>query len=319
MDFAARSRLAVFCAIGAAASFSLGDAIVRMLSDSLPLHEIIFIRTLVSLPLTIAVLVPLEGSWRLLRTKRPMWHVYRGLAVVIATLSFFSALAAVPISLAAAVYFTAPLMITAFSAILLNEKVNRRRWAALAAGLIGVLLIIRPGTGDFQWTLLLPLIAAFAYAVLNTTTRSVGLDEPASTMSFYIQITFLVSAIMFGLLVGHGRFAGSGNPSLEFLLRAWTIPKTDELVLIAVTGITNFVGAYLISQAYRLGESGLVTPFEYVALITAVFYGYLFWDEIPDFLASAGILLILFAGVYVAVREARVDIVSTLRRNFLRW
>jgi len=314
VDQNARSRLAVCCAALAASSFSMGDAIVRMLSDTLPLHQIVLMRSLVSIPLTLTILVPLEGGLRMLRTKRPMWHLWRAVALTVASISFFSAIASVPLAQATAVFFTAPLMITALSAFLLKERVNCRRWMALAAGLVGVVLVVRPGASEFQWTLLLPLVAAAAYAVLNTMTRSVGTDEPACAMTFYIQLTFLATGCVIGLAIGDGRLAGSDNPSIEFLLRAWVWPGQGDLLLIAATGACNFSGAYLISQAYRFGESGLVAPFEYIAVVTAGLYGYLFWKEVPDVLALTGTFLIVGAGIFIATREARLDFGETIRR-----
>jgi len=138
-------------------------------------------------------------------------------------------------------------------------------------------------------------------------TRKIGMKDSASTMAFYLQVMFIAGSMCFWLVAGDGRYAGSENASLEFLLRAWVWPHSDDVLIIIAIGVMNAFGGYLISQGYRLAEASAAAPFEYVAVPLAVLWGVLVWGELPDAIAMVGIVLIVAAGVFVAVREMWAD------------
>jgi drug/metabolite transporter (DMT)-like permease len=151
---------------------------------------------------------------------------------------------------------------------------------------------------------LLPLFAAACYAALHTFTRKIGATESALSMIFYIQLTFIAVSAAIGLAVGNGRFAGTGDPSLDFLLRAWVVPTGPDLAIITVVGVSTALAGFAIGQAYRLSEAALVAPFEYAAMPLSVLWGWLVFDELPDAISFAGIALILAAGLALVWREA---------------
>jgi len=171
----AGSLLGIACVIGAVVTFATQDMAIKWISGDYPLHEIIFVRALVALILTLSILVPLEGGYRNLRTTRLPLHLLRGLAVVIANMAFFTGLATLPLGEATAIFFVAPLLITALSVPLLGERVGARRWLAILVGLGGVTVMLRPGSGGFHPAFLLPLTAALAYALLQIMTRKLGM------------------------------------------------------------------------------------------------------------------------------------------------
>jgi len=119
-------------------------------------------------------------------------------------------------------------------------------------------------------------------------------------MAFYLQVMFITSSLAIFLFAGDGRFAGSDNRSLEFLLRAWSWPSSFDLAFMVVVGVLNAFGGYLISQGYRLAEVSVVAPFEYVAIPLAVIWGFLIWSDFPDAISWIGICMILGAGLFVA-------------------
>ena len=213
-----------------------------------------------------------------------------------------------------AIFFVAPLIITAFSAILLREYVGPLRWSALAVGMLGVVLIVKPGSLGFQWAVVLPALSALAYAGLHTFTRYMGPTESALTLSAYIQLVFLGFCSLMGLAFGSGNWAGTGHPATEFLLRPWTWPTASDFLMFAMAGASSAIGGYLIGQAYRSSAAGLVAPFEYTALVLAVFWGYVFWDEMPSIVTAIGIALILSSGVFVAIRENLRNLPPSARR-----
>ena len=310
--------IGVSCACMASVAFTLNDAAIKFLSGDYPLHEIVFVRATVAMLITLLIIMPFEGGFSNLDTKRPGLHVIRGLLLVMANMTFFLSLATIPLSEATAIFFMAPLLITIFSVVFLGEKVGPWRWGAVAVGLVGTMIMLRPGSASFQPTALLPLIAAIGYAGVLTLTRWIGLSEKASTMAFYIQLTFISVSAGFGLVAGDGRYQDIGGPSLNFLFREWIMPSTADLAIMFGIGVASAAGGYLISQAYRICEAALIAPFEYLALVLAIIWGVTLFGEWPDLLAWAGIALILFAGLFVFWRESRVNRQIASRRPMPR-
>lgn len=300
------SRLVgMVCVMLAVTIFSVQDMVFKWFSDRYALHQLVFIRSCVAMLTSLAILVPLEGGYKNLLTKRWKMHLMRGVAIVFGNMFFFMGAAALPFSEAVAIFFVSPLIITLMAVPILGEKFSIHRFAAVITGLTGALIIIRPGGVTFQAAALLPLLAAIAYSSMQMMTRKLGLAEKASTMSFYIQVMFLSSSAAMGLLTGNGRFAGSDDPSMEFLLRAWSWPEHTDMLIICALGFFNAFGGYLISQGYRMSEASLVAPFEYVAIPLSVLWSVLIWSQWPDAYAWLGISLICGAGIYIALREAR--------------
>ena len=298
------NTLGIVCVLLAVMFFSASDMLIKWLGGTYPLHEIIFVRAFVALCIIAGLFVPLEGGYRNLLTKRMPLHILRGCSVIIANMAFFTGVASLPIADATAIFFVAPLFITALSVPFLGEKVGFRSWAAVSVGLMGVIIIIRPGTDAFKWAALAPILAALAYATMQITARRLGVTEKASVMAFYIQLTFLCFCTLAGLTVGDGRLAeGLEDPSLLALLRAWRMPSTDDLLVMLGVGALSACGAYLISQGYRSVEATIAAPFEYIAMPMAVMWGVVVFGELPDKVAIGGILLIVASGLYSFWRE----------------
>jgi drug/metabolite transporter (DMT)-like permease len=262
----------------------------------------VFTRSCIAILLTV-YFAHLEGGIGLLRTRRLWLQLTRGLLMVIGATSYFLALAAMPLADAAAIFFVAPLFITALSVPFLGERVGPWRWAAVCAGMAGVVVMLRPGQGLVEIAALLPIGGALAYATMQMLTRRLGDTERASTLAFYIHVCFIAVGAVFGLIAGDGRFAGGGHPSLEFLLRAWAWPSGFDAFLMLSSGVLVAIAGYLMAQAYRLAEANLLAPFEYTALPFAVLWGVLWWGDWPDATAFLGIAMIVGSGLFVFYRE----------------
>lgn len=292
-------------ALAAAFCFSLNDVSIKFLSGNYALHEIVLIRSVTGMIILLAVFLPYSGGLSALRTRRIGIHLLRSLCVVFANTMFFLGIAVLPLAEGVALFFVSPLLIAVFSVIFLKETVGPLRWGAISVGLIGVLVVLRPGTAVFQIASLFPVAAAIGYAALHMLTRYIGRTESALTMTFYIQATFIAISLAMGITVGDGRFGESENGSLEFLLRAWTVPATKDYAIFLLLGVASAFGGYFISQAYRVAEAAVVAPFEYVAMPLAVFWGLTVFGDWPDLFALFGILLILGSGLFLIWREAR--------------
>lgn len=295
--------------------FSLNDVTMKFLSGGYALHQIVLIRSIVGMSVVMLLMVPFQGGIPALKTRRIGAQFLRAGLVFFANMTFFLGLAALPLADAVALFFVSPFVITIFSVLFLGETVGGRRWAAVGVGLIGVLIILRPGTSAFQLASLLPIAAAFGYGGLHIMTRYLRNTESTVSMVFYIQLMFILATCVLGLVMGDGKFATTTNPSLEFLFRPWVQPEASDLPFILVLGFFASVGGYFISLAYRLGEAALVAPFEYLALPLSIILGMLLFDEWPDAVAWVGIALILTSGLYTVWRENQLAKRQTPKRQ----
>ncbi len=307
------TKLGALCAATSVIFFSINDVAIKFLSGGYALHQVVLIRSLIGLLIIVTIIAPLTTGRNIARTKKLKMHMLRGLCVVVANMTFFLGLAAMPLADAVAIFFISPLVITLFSVVFLGEVVGPRRWAAIAVGFIGVLVMMRPGTASFQIASLLPLVAAICYAGLHTLTRRIGSTESAATMAFYIQIMFIIVGVLFGLIVGDGRFGDQSDPSLAFLFRAWTWPLPGDYPIFLTIGAGIAIAGYLISQAYRVAEASFVAPFEYLALPMSVILGMLVFGEYPGGWDYFGMALILGAGLFTVWREAQTKPVALQR------
>lgn len=294
----------ILCLVVAIACLTVNDALVKWLSPDLPLHEITLLRSCIALPL----LLPLawfEGGWHAFATRRPLLHFIRGSLLVVANAFFFTALAAMPLAETVTLFYTAPLFICLLAWPVLGERVGALRWAAIAAGMCGVVVMMQPGAEVFRPVSLLPVAAAFCYAAMTMMTRRLGLRDSAVALTFYIQLAFIAISAVSGLLLGGGDFDRYRDPSLEFLMRAWIWPDAAQWQALAVCGLIVAFGGYLISQAYRIGEAGAVAPFEYASLPFALLVGLYIWGDWPDGRAFAGAGLIIGGGLAMLYFENR--------------
>ena len=314
---ASTTNLGILCAIGAATAFSFNDMAIKFLSGDYPLHQIVFVRATIGLIITLAVFAQLEGGIKL-RTQWPWHHAFRAALLATANMLFFTSIASMPLADATAIFFVSPLLITGMSVIFLKEVVSPRRWLCVIVGLIGVIIIVGPGRESFQIAAILPALAALCYGATHMMTRRLRGTESAATMAIYIQLAFVIFAGGFGLVAGDGSYLSSENPSLVFLFSAWTWPPAIDFAVMAITGLASATGGYLITQAYRLSEAGLVAPFEYLALIFALIWGFTIWGEVPTQTVALGIVLVLGSGIYLAVREAKLGARQSAQKTSAR-
>ncbi|EEW26940.1 DMT family transporter [Rhodobacter ferrooxidans] len=295
--------IGILCALGGAATLSINDMAIKFLSGAYPLHEVVLARSVIGMTVLLVMMRGSDGHFGAMRTRQLPLHLARMGCVVMSNVMYFLGLAALPLADAVAIVFVSPLLITAFSVLLLGEKVGPRRWAAVAVGLAGVVVMTRPGAGVVQPAALLVLGSAVFYALMQILTRRMAASESAMTMSFYVQLAFIVVSSAMGLAVGDGRFGAQPDASLAFLLRPWVWPQLADIPAFLATGVSVAIGGLLISQAYRLCAAGLVAPFEYVAMPLAIFWGALIFGQWPDLTAWIGIALICGAGLYTFWRE----------------
>jgi len=302
--------LAALTLCGGVMIFSGQDWIIKLLSGDYPVHQAIAIRGVVAVLILLAYIAH-SGKLHHLRSPRAGLLVVRGLVLMVAYTTYYLAFPAMPLANVVALWFTVPLFVTALAGPVLGEKVGMRRWAAAIVGFAGVLVIVRPLTDAFSLASLLPVASALSYSISALMARRMGATESAPVMSFYQNLVYLLVALVMAAVFGGGAYEGTGNPSLEFLMRGWVNPTSRDLALLAACGVIASVATVLLTQAYRMAEANFVACFEYSAIIWATLGGYLFWNEVPDVYTFVGAALIVAAGLYVLFGAQRASPLET--------
>lgn len=303
-----RSNLrAILYLVSGIAIVSVQDLILKLLSTGYPLSEAMVLRSVTAVPFMLAITWGFDGSLASLVSRGWGAMLARGLLNFLAYTAYYLALAALPMATTVALYFTAPLIIVILSVVMLKEHVSAPRWLAVALGFAGVLLMVRPGGDLFDWAALLPIFCGFAYALSMIMARRMGTRDSAAAMAFWGNIAFLLCSLALSAVFGSGHHAEAMHPSLVFLTRGWTMPSPFDALLMCACGVIAAVGLTLLTQAYRIGQSSVVAPFEFSFAFWGILWGWLFWNQLPDLLGALGIVIIIGAGIYVLRAEGTGD------------
>ena len=281
---ALQPRRAALLMLVSVALFALMDAGLKTLSAHYPPFQVAAMRGLSSLPLVLGWALASAGAGALLRVRWPL-HLVRGVLGIVMMASFVYALKRLPLSTAYSIFFVAPLLITALSVPILGEHVGPRRWTAIAVGLLGVLVVLRP-TGEGVLTLagLAVLVAAFGFAVSAILVRVLARTDSTQATTFWLLALMALGA---GLLAWPG----------------WVPLRGEHAAIIAGIGIAGALGQYTITEAFRSGEASLVAPLEYSALVWGVLLDLSLWGVLPDGLTWLGAAIIVGSGLYLIRRE----------------
>lgn len=261
----------------------LSDVTAKYLSSSLPSIEITWIRFLVFFLIMTPAMIPGSPLFAL-KTGRRKLQFMRGAAVLGSSLFFITGLGFLPIAEASATGFVAPMFVTALSIVFLNEVVGLRRWMATAVGLLGVIIILRPGTSAFHVAAFFPLMSALAWACTLIMTRMLSATERAITTMAYSSIA--------GLLI------------LSMLVPfVWVTPTWQAVALGVFIGVASTAGQWIVVLAFRYADASVLAPFSYTQLLWVTFLGFVVFGEIPDVWTVVGAGFIVASGLYTAHRE----------------
>lgn len=276
-----RGILAMVTAMGL---FACGDTLMKIAATHLPTGELIFFRALFVTGLVLAALVML-GQLAQVRRACIAPVGCRAAGDVGSAFLFQSALAYMPLADLMSVTQIGPLLMTAASAVYLKEAVGWRRWTAAAVGLVGVLLIIRPGASTSSWWALAALASVFSSVFKDLATRRVDPSIPTLAVLVYSS----VASIAFGLLLA--------------LFDPWSMPDARMLAILLGAAIFSMTGQFCSIVAMRSGELSVVAPFRYALIVFAIVLGYLVWGHLPDLIGFTGIAIVVGAGMYTFHRE----------------
>jgi drug/metabolite transporter (DMT)-like permease len=261
----------------------ISDVTSKYLSATLPSIEIAWIRFLVFALIMVPAMLPGSPLFAL-RTGRPGLQVMRGVALLGSSLFFISGLRFLPIAEASATGFVSPLFVTALSIVFLSESVGVRRWLATAVGLIGVLIILRPGSSSFHPAVFFPLVSALSWACMLIMTRMMSGREAAITTMTYSSI------------VGVGILSA-------LVPLVWVAPSWHDILFGILVGLASTVGQWIVVLAFRYADASVLAPFSYTQLLWVSILGFLIFGEVPDVWTVTGAVFIVASGLYTAHRE----------------
>jgi len=268
----------------AVAMFAMMDAGLKQLSTHYPPFQVASLRGAASLPLVLVWAIATAGIAPLLRVRWSL-HLLRGVLGVAMMATFVYAVSKLPLSTTYSIFFVAPLLITALSVPVLGEKVGPRRWTAIAIGLIGVIVLLRPtGEGMISLAALAVLVAAVMYAVSAITVRVLARTDSTQSMMVWLMVM---------IAVGAGALAWP----------EWVTIRREDFWLIAGIGVAGALGQYAITEAFRMGEASAIAPLEYTALVWGVLFDLTFWGVLPDAITWIGAGIIVASGLYLIRRE----------------
>ena len=277
-------------------TFSVMDLLVKWSSDY-PTGEVLFFRGFFGL-LPTYFLIPKNKLKTFYTTERSKEHLFRCLMGLMALIAIVIALRELPLAVVVSLSYAAPLFITVLSIFLLSEKVGVFRWLAVLIGFVGVIIIAEPGFKGMNYLYFLPLIFCIGMAFVTITIRKLSTTEPIWLISIFFTITISIAG-------------------LATIPMGWIMPNFQDFILLTLIGVTGGSANLFLTQSYKLSEVSLVAPLKYLALVFAIIFGYLIWNEVPTVKTLIGAPLVVLASLIIFRREIyhKQKIPSTTRHE----
>ena len=279
------TKAGVSVMLAATTALSVMDALTKHVATLYPAPQILWIRYMVFAFYGLAVTLRRRGK-AALRTKVLWLQIARGLLLAVEILIFIVAFRHLPLADIQAIAGAGPLAATALAVPILKETVGMRRWSAIGVGMIGLLIIIRPGFDHFDPLLLLPLGGVLLYALYQVLTRVVARHDHPDTSALYTGLVGLAAMTLVGPFF-------------------WQAPDATGLALMLTIGVIGLVGHTLLIRALTLAPASVLQPFNYTMIVWAVIFGYLFYDDLPDIPTITGATIIVAGGLYAFHRERK--------------
>ena len=263
-------------------AFSIMDLIVKW-SENYPIGEVLFFRGFCGM-IPIFFLIPKERYFNFYKTNRPFLHFKRCVSGLVAIVAIFIALRKLPLATVVSITFAAPIFTTIMSILFLSEKVGLYRWLAVLVGFIGVLIISEPGFSSLNLYYIYPIIFCLGLSYVAIAIKQLSSTEPVWLIGLYFSFSIMIM-------------------SFFTLPQGWIMPNLKDLFLLCMVGILGGLANLWLTQSYKFAEVSLVTPLKYLALIFAIFFGYMFWDEMPTTKTLLGAALVIISSIIIFRRE----------------
>ena len=263
-------------------AFSIMDLIVKW-SENYPIGEVLFFRGFCGM-IPIFFLIPKERYFNFYKTNRPFLHFKRCVSGLVAIVAIFIALRKLPLATVVSITFAAPIFTTIMSIFFLSEKVGLYRWLAVLVGFVGILIISEPGFSSLNFYYIYPIIFCLGLSYVAIAIKQLSSTEPVWLIGLYFSFSIMIM-------------------SFFTLSQGWIMPNLKDLFLLCMVGILGGLANLWLTQSYKFAEVSLVTPLKYLALLFAIFFGYIFWDETPTIKTLLGAALVIISSIIIFRRE----------------
>jgi len=263
-------------------AFSIMDLIVKW-SENYPVGQVLFFRGFCGI-IPIFFLIPRERYFNFYKTDRAFLHFKRCIFGLIAIVSIFIALRNLPLATVVSITFAAPIFTTIMSIFFLSEKVGLYRWMAVLVGFIGIVIISEPGFNSLNFYYIYPIIFCLGLSYVAIAIRQLSETEPVWLIGLYFSFSIMIL-------------------SFFTLPQGWVLPGLKDLLLLIMLGILGGLANLWLTQSYKFSEVSLVTPLKYLALVFAIIFGYIFWNEIPTIKTLIGSTLVIISSIIIFRRE----------------
>jgi len=275
-------------------AFSIMDLIVKW-SENYPVGEVLFFRGFCGV-IPLLFFIPRERYFDFYKTNRALLHFKRCASGLIAIVAIFIALRKLPLATVVSITFAAPIFTTIMSIFLLSEKVGMYRWMAVIVGFIGILVISEPGFTSMNLYYLYPIVFCLGLSYVAIAIKQLSSSEPVWLISFYFSVSIMIL-------------------SFFTIPQGWLLPSAKDLFLLSTLGILGGLANLWLTQSYKFADVSLVTPLKYLALVFAIFFGYIFWNEVPTFKTLIGSALVIISSVIIFRREIQLKKQVSISRH----
>ena len=229
-------------------------------------------------------MIPRDRFKNFYQTKRLGLHFLRCVSGLIALISIFIALRNLPLATVVSISFAAPIFTTILSIVFLSEKVGKYRWLAVIVGFVGIIIITEPGFSSLNIYFIYPIIFCLGLSYVAIAIRQLSTTEPIWLIALNFSAAITIASFF----------------TIPF---GWIMPDIKDLILLSFIGIFGGVANLWLSQSYKFSEVSLVTPLKYLALVFAIIFGYLIWNEVPSIKTLLGALLVIISSIIIFRRE----------------
>ena len=291
----------IFILLGMA-TFSIQDALIKFIYNDAALYELYFGRTLAAVILLVSYL-KFSNKKINLKTHYPLLTTIRVVCFFFGFSFFYISLTYMTLATANALFFCCPFFVSILAIIFLKEKIGIRRWSAIIAGFIGVYIVLNPDFSNFNYMKLAPIACALCYAISMTITKITSEKDNVYTQMMHLYIGAIIISVLFFIFTGKGQFNYFNDPTFQFIFREWFTNPSYAWPFIISMGLISVLAFYFILNAYSIASPSVVSLFEYSLIIWAILIGYILFDNIPSIRTLFGATIIIFAGIYIYLRE----------------
>ena len=274
----------IACVIVGGALLALNSTVVKFLVEDYPPGQIMAVRAVFVFGV-VACFVWRDGGLHTLRIRSYGGQISRALCLALTTCLMILSVERLPLGDVFAINHASPLIMTALAVFFLGERVGWRRWAAVFAGFVGVLIMLRPTPAAFQAAALLPLLVAFFSAVRDIITRRLAATDTSTATFFVTTLVILIAGLLLSVFTG------------------WQPLRLDDIWLFALAALFQGLAHFLMIEAFRFAEAKVVAPFKYATILWAMVIGFIFWGDVPDFWIITGGSIVVASGLYILHRQ----------------